>query len=71
MLPIVPGTFCVVTGYAGQGKTSVIMAIVADVLRQGHNVALASFETAIKPILQNKRKPPVRAALPVLAGAAT
>ena len=54
MLPIVPGTFAVITGYAGQGKTSVIMAIVADVLQQGHNVALASFETAVKPILQTK-----------------
>ena len=54
MLPVIPGTFAVVTGYAGQGKTSVIMAIVADVIAQGHNVALASFETTVKPILQTK-----------------
>ena len=54
MLPVIPGTFTVVTGYAGQGKTSAVMAVVADMLRQGHNVALASFETAVKPILETK-----------------
>lgn len=54
MLPVIPGTFSVITGYAGQGKTSVIMGIVSDILKQGHNVALASFETAVKPILQTK-----------------
>jgi twinkle protein len=54
MLPVVPGTFSVVTGYAGQGKTSLVMAVVADLLKQGVHVALASFETAVKPILENQ-----------------
>lgn len=59
-LPVVPGTFCVVTGYAGQGKTSFIMAVVANMMKQGLNVALGSFETAVRPILQNKLRAHLR-----------
>lgn len=59
-LPVVPGTFTVVTGYAGQGKTSFIMAIVSDLIKQGVNVALGSFETAVRPILQNKLRAHLR-----------
>jgi twinkle protein len=49
--PIVPGTFSVVTGYAGQGKTSLILACMADLMAQGVGVAIGSFETMPKPIL--------------------
>lgn len=50
--PIVPGTFTVITGYAGQGKTSLILACMADLIQQGVPVAIGSFETSPKPILQ-------------------
>lgn len=49
--PIVPGTFTVATGYAGQGKTSLILACMADLIKQGVGVAIGSFETMPKPIL--------------------
>lgn len=49
--PIVPGTFSVVTGYAGQGKTSLILACMADLMAQGVCVTIGSFETMPKPIL--------------------
>ena len=52
-LPIVPGTFSVWTGYAGNGKTSLILAVVADLIRQGIAVAVGSFETMPKPILRD------------------
>lgn len=51
--PIVPGTFSVVTGYAGNGKTSLILAMMADLMAQGVNVAIGSFETMPRPILEN------------------
>ena len=53
---IVPGTLSVWTGYAGQGKTSLMMCVLANVIRQGHHVCVASFETAVKPILQRKMR---------------
>jgi twinkle protein len=56
---VVPGTLSVWTGYAGQGKTSFMMTLLANVMRQGHHVCMASFETAVKPILARK----LRAAL--------
>jgi twinkle protein len=56
---IVPGTFSVWSGYAGQGKTSLMMSVIASVMKQGHHVCMASFETAVKPILARK----LRAAL--------
>ena len=52
--PIIPGTLSVVSGYAGNGKTSVLMAVVADLLTQGVNVCLGSFETSPQPILFNE-----------------
>lgn len=54
MLPVVPGTFTVGTGYAGQGKTSLIVKMLANLMRQRVTVALGSFETAVKPILVRK-----------------
>ena len=51
---IVPRTFTVVTGYAGQGKTSFLMWILASLIRRGVHVTVASFETDIKPIFHRK-----------------
>jgi twinkle protein len=53
---IVPGTLSVWTGYAGQGKTSLMMAVIANVIKCGHHVCMASFETAVKPILVRKMR---------------
>ena len=54
MFRIVPRTFSVVTGYAGQGKTSFLMWIIANLIRRGIHVTIASFETDIKPIFKRK-----------------
>lgn len=51
---LVPGTLTVWTGFAGSGKTSLMVFVIADLLRRGINVAMGSFETQIKPILQTK-----------------
>jgi len=51
--PIVAGTFTVVTGYAGQGKTSLILAAMAGLMRQGICIAIGSFETIPRPILED------------------
>lgn len=51
---LVPGTLTVWTGFAGAGKTSLMVFVIADLLRRGINVAMGSFETQIKPILQTK-----------------
>jgi twinkle protein len=52
--PVLPGTFTVMTGYAGRGKTTLMMACLADLMHQGVNICLGSFETAIKPIMRNE-----------------
>ena len=54
MWPVLPGTFTVVTGYAGRGKTTWMMACLADLMDQGVNICMGSFETAIKPVLVNE-----------------
>lgn len=59
MLPIVPATLTVLTGWAGQGKTTLLVPIIADKLRNNIPVTLGTFETMPKPILQRK----LRAAL--------
>jgi twinkle protein len=51
MFPLVPGTFSVITGYAGQGKTSLLLVMLANLLKAGVPMAVASFETQVKPIL--------------------
>lgn len=47
---IVPGTLTVMTGYAGQGKSQWLTSLLMNLMRSGMNIALGSFETAIKPI---------------------
>jgi len=59
LFQVVPRTFTVVTGYAGQGKTSFLMWLLANLIRRGVHVTIASFETDIKPIFHRK----LRAAL--------
>lgn len=54
LFQIVPRTFTVVTGYAGQGKTSFLMWVLANLIRRGVHVTVASFETDIKPIFHRK-----------------
>lgn len=63
LFQVVPRTFTVVSGYAGQGKTSFLMWLLANLIRRQVHVTIASFETDIKPIFIRK----LRAAL-ILAG---
>lgn len=59
LLSIVPATFTVLTGWAGQGKTTLLVPMIASLLRRGVPVRLGTFETMPKPVLQRK----LRAAL--------
>jgi twinkle protein len=54
LFQVVPRTFTVITGYAGQGKTSFLMWIISLLIRRGVHVTVASFETDIKPIFVRK-----------------
>jgi twinkle protein len=48
------GTFSVISGWAGHGKTSLLMRMLANLMMAGVNVALGSFETLPRPILQRR-----------------
>jgi twinkle protein len=52
-LRIVPGTLTVFTGYANAGKSTVMNAIIANLLRLNIPTCVASFETEVKPILRD------------------
>lgn len=54
LFQVVPRTFTVVTGYAGNGKTSWLMWLIAGIIQKGVHVTIASFETDIKPIFKRK-----------------
>ena len=54
LISVVPGTLTVLTGYAGQGKTSLTMAMVAHLVRHNVPVTLGTFETAPRPILERR-----------------
>lgn len=54
LLPIVPGTLTILTGYAGQGKTSLTMSVVASLLSRNIPVTLGTFETMPRPILEDR-----------------
>lgn len=54
LISIVPGTLTVLTGYAGQGKTSLTMAMVAHLLRHNIPVTIGTFETQPRPILERR-----------------
>jgi twinkle protein len=53
-ISIVPGTLTVLTGHAGHGKSSLSMAILANLMASDVAVAVASFETMPRPILRNR-----------------
>jgi twinkle protein len=53
-LHIVPGTLTVLTGWAGEGKTSLTMAMLGHLIRHNVPVTIGTFETAARPILQRK-----------------
>lgn len=52
MMSIVPGTLTVVTGYANMGKSSLLNAIMGNLIRHNVPLVVASFETEVKPILR-------------------
>lgn len=56
MFRLVPGTFTVITGYAGNGKTSLLLSMLANLLQRGVTMAVASFETIPRPILERRLK---------------
>lgn len=51
--PVVPGRFTVVTGYPGKGKTTWMMACLSDLMLQGVNICVGSFETTVNPIMRD------------------
>jgi len=53
---LVPGSFSVITGYAGRGKTSLTLVMMAKLLKQGVPMTLASFETQARPILERRMR---------------
>lgn len=56
LFKLVPGTFTVITGWAGNGKTSLLLFMLANLLRRGVTMAVASFETLPRPILERRLK---------------
>lgn len=51
---LVAGTFSVITGYAGHGKSSLTLKMIANLLAGGVPVTIASFETLARPILERR-----------------
>jgi twinkle protein len=56
MFRLVPGTFTVITGFAGNGKTSLLLRMLANLMQRGVSMAVASFETIPRPILERRLK---------------
>lgn len=50
---IVPGTLTIVTGYANMGKSTLMNAVIGHAVANHFPVCIGSFETDVKPILQN------------------
>jgi twinkle protein len=50
------GTFSVISGWAGHGKTSLLMRMLANLMIGGVNIALGSFETMPRPILERRMR---------------
>ncbi|HEX8413809.1 MAG TPA: DnaB-like helicase C-terminal domain-containing protein [Sphingomicrobium sp.] len=51
---LTPGTFTVIAGWAGHGKTSLLMRMLANAMKAGTPIAIGSFETMPRPILENR-----------------
>ena len=54
--PLVPGTFTIITGWPSHGKSTAVLAAIANVMKQGVPVALGSFETMVKPVLLKRMR---------------
>jgi twinkle protein len=52
--PLVPGTLSVITGWPGHGKSSLVLSAVAAMVKNGVPIAMGSFETMVKPVLQRR-----------------
>ncbi len=48
------GSFTVISGWAGHGKTSLLMRMLANLMERGVAIALGSFETLPRPILERR-----------------
>jgi twinkle protein len=55
LFPLTLGTFTVITGFSGMGKTSFLCSVLADLLKQGVRMAIGSFETT-PYIMQRKMR---------------
>ncbi|WP_165799547.1 bifunctional DNA primase/helicase [Sphingomonas oleivorans] len=53
---LTPGSFTVIAGWAGHGKTSLLMAMLANVMKAGIAMAIGSFETMPRPILESRMR---------------
>jgi len=51
---LIPATFSIITGYAGHGKSSLVMKMIANLIASGKRVTIGSFETLPRPILERK-----------------
>lgn len=54
--PLVPGTFSIITGWPSHGKSTAVLSAIASIMKQGVPVALGSFETMVKPVLQRRMR---------------
>lgn len=52
--PVVPGTLSVITGWPGHGKSTAVLAAAGALMMQGLPLAIGSFETMVKPVLQRR-----------------
>lgn len=52
-IKIVPGTLTVLTGYSNMGKSTLMNAIMGHAMHNLFPVCVASFETDVRPILEN------------------
>jgi twinkle protein len=51
---LTPGTLSIISGWAGHGKTSLLMRMLTNLMLSGVNIALGSFETMPRPILEKR-----------------
>lgn len=56
MISVVPGTLTIVTGYANAGKSTLMNQIIGFTLTNHFPVCVASFETEVRPILEDGLK---------------
>jgi twinkle protein len=54
LISVVLGSFTVLTGWAGEGKTSLTMAMIGHLIRHNVAVCIGTFETMPRPVLERK-----------------